>query len=201
MEAASIKGCVIDFSFLRGKNGSLVPREVCLRAPEESRLEHWVLGEPYPESYLSPAQILQNKIRCREDAQLAWGKGSVPFKLLKPLLKEATAPYALLFAYGEEKARHLSMILDSRLIINIKTAYDQAYSEHNEPGLAFQTMCMLHAEKNRKMCTINKCLSFSNFLVQYHDKLEIENGSIKMKKPTRNRYKIESAVLDMKLVP
>ena len=180
---------VVEFNFYRGRHGKPIVKELAIRMPQHSRQQVWVFLPPYPESRLTAVQSERNEHIKKSGVQFEWSEGEVPYDKLEYIIRHAVVSYSLICVYGAEKSHFVSNLL-KRPVIDIKQAYDQAVVEKGEQSLVFQTMCTRHFVENRKMCAINKCLTYSVFLMQYATQFKLGNAVVKGK---NNAVTIESS--------
>lgn len=104
-----LKSLVVDFTFVIGRHGERVVKELAIVDVEDNRLQSYYFQPPYVTS--------SDEINYSASSRGAnWNDGNVPYDELETILANATDSASAIYAYGKETSDFLDKLLNRSII-------------------------------------------------------------------------------------
>lgn len=150
---------VIDFSFLEGRDGELVVKELAFAYSQTKRLSSFLFKSPYTWEELP---TFNAKINSAIDHGCNWNDGDIMYSELENILHRESSSAVAIYCFGAQKATFISTILQ-RTVINIVQLGCPQLAE-----LAFSSVCCTFpCHWRSKYCAMRSAYAVARWL-EFH---------------------------------
>ena len=150
---------VIDFSFLEGRDGELVVKELAFAYSQTKRLSSFLFKSPYTWEELP---TFNAKINSAIDHGCNWNDGDIMYSELENILHRESSSAVAIYCFGAQKATFISTILQ-RTVINIVQLGCPQLAE-----LAFSSVCYTFpCHWRSKYCAMRSAYAVARWL-EFH---------------------------------
>jgi hypothetical protein len=105
---------VIDFTFLEGRDGELVVKELAAVDSNSNRISLYVFKRPYN---WEEVPILNARINRAIDHGCNWNDGDILYSELETVLHREASSAVAIYCFGPQKTQFISGLIDLQLLI------------------------------------------------------------------------------------
>ena len=151
---------VIDFTFLEGRDGDLVVKELAAVDSHSDRVSSYVFKRPYSweEVPLFNAQISQ-----AIDQGCSWNDGDILYSELETVLHREASLAVAIYCFGPQKTQFISGLID-HTVIDITQLGCPPLADIILPGISCTFACH---NKSRHVCALRTANSLAQWLHFY----------------------------------
>ena len=151
---------VIDFTFLEGRDGEIVVKELAFVDSSNNRVSSYVFKRPYGWEEVPPFNARMNQAI---DHGCNWNDGDVLYSELETVLRREASSAVAIYCFGPQKTQFISSLIE-RTVIDITQLGCPPVADISLPGINCTFACH---NKLRHVCALRTAYSLAQWLNFY----------------------------------
>lgn len=148
---------VIDFTFLEGRDGELVVKELAAVDSHSNRVSSYVFKRPY---IWEEVPAFNARMNQAIDHGCNWDDGDILYSELETVLHREASSAVAIYCFGPQKTQFISGLMN-RTVIDITQLGCPPLTDISLPGISCMFACH---NKSRHVCALRTAYSLAQWL-------------------------------------